>query len=100
VLIFVWHRQHYDRRTRNSNSNNDDEEETITVVREYMPSQDAFAYGLAAGMVDSTDHGDFESTARRELAEECGCHVRRRARQVLHDENDRLPRHQSDARGR
>jgi 8-oxo-dGTP pyrophosphatase MutT (NUDIX family) len=83
VLIFVWHHRQHDRRTRNSNtssSNNDqqqeekEEEDTITVVREYMPSQDAFGYGLAAGMVDESDDGDVEGAARRELVEECGLH--------------------------
>jgi 8-oxo-dGTP pyrophosphatase MutT (NUDIX family) len=78
VLIFVWHRRD-DRRTRNSNNNDDEQEEqeeedTITVVREYMPSQDAFGYGLAAGMVDESDHGNVEGAARRELVEECGLH--------------------------
>jgi 8-oxo-dGTP pyrophosphatase MutT (NUDIX family) len=89
VLIFVWHRsknknytsdRHHADHEHDINMD-DDDGGTVTLIREYMPSVDAYGYGLAAGMVD--DHDDHNNdnndrlddktlvAAQRELAEEC-----------------------------
>jgi hypothetical protein len=88
VLIFVWHRSKnhtYDQHDGADRDHDiidmDDAGGTVTLIREYMPSVDAYGYGLAAGMVDDhdeTDHDDNDrsndktlAAAQRELAEEC-----------------------------
>jgi 8-oxo-dGTP pyrophosphatase MutT (NUDIX family) len=93
VLIFVWHRSKNKNRSTtcinndrhdHDNHDRDDMDEnandgTVTLIREYMPSVDAYGYGLAAGMVDYDDNDDNYrllndktlAAAQRELAEEC-----------------------------